>query len=281
MSDRRRRRLLLGVASLMLSVAAHAAADSVYLEELTSAEVAARIARGATTVLLPVGGTEQNGAHMVLGKHNVRARMLAGRIAQRLGDALVAPVMAYAPEGAIDPPTQHMRWAGTITVPEPVFEATLESAARSLRRHGFRQLVLLGDHGGYQSALQRAAERVNRDAKSQPAFRVVALREYYRAATADYAAMLRTQGHADAEIGQHAGLADTSLALAVDASLVRAEAMAVAPPAGSGVSGDPRRASAALGQRGLDHIVDASVATIRGLPPLNRAQPTSNKKGSP
>jgi creatinine amidohydrolase/Fe(II)-dependent formamide hydrolase-like protein len=271
----RRARRAAGVALLLAAtLPAHAAADSVFLEELTSTELRERIGGGTVTALLPIGGTEQNGAHMVLGKHNVRVRALAGRIAERLGNAVVAPVIAYVPEGTIEPPTSHMRWAGTITLPEPVFEATLEAAARSLRRHGFAQVVLLGDHGGYQAAMQRASERVNRESRPAAVFRMLALRQYYRAATTDFAAMLRAEGFADAEIGQHAGLADTALALAVDSAIVRPAAMAAAPQAGSGVSGDQRRASAALGQRGLDHIVDVSVSAIRQLPPLSRPKPT-------
>ena len=68
-------------------------------------------------------------------------------IARALGDALVAPVIAYVPEGAIAPPTGHMRFPGTITTPEDAFEKVLESAARSFKAHGFRAIVLLGDHG--------------------------------------------------------------------------------------------------------------------------------------
>jgi creatinine amidohydrolase/Fe(II)-dependent formamide hydrolase-like protein len=253
----------------LLASPVQAGGDSVFLEELTSTELRARIDRGATTVLLPIGGTEQNGAHLVLGKHNQRSRLLAGRIALRLGDAVVAPVIAYVPDGAIDPPRQHMRWSGTISVPEPAFEATLEAAARSFRQHGFRQVVLLGDHGGYQRSMERAADRVNREAEAQRSFRVIALREYYLAATTDFAAMLRAGGFGNAEIGQHAGLADTALALAADASLVRTHELAARP--GSGVSGDPRRANAALGRRGLDHIVEASASAIRRMPALNSA----------
>ena len=102
---------------------AAAAPTSVMLEELTSTELRDRIAGGATTVLVPIGGTEQNGPHMVLGKHNVRVHVLATRIAERLGNAVVAPVIAYVPEGAIDPPTSHMRWPGTISISETAFEA--------------------------------------------------------------------------------------------------------------------------------------------------------------
>ena len=74
-----------------------------------------QIVAGKTTVIVPIGGTEQNGPHMVLGKHNVRVKALAGKIAQALGNALVAPVVAYVPEGSIEPPTAHMRFPGTIT----------------------------------------------------------------------------------------------------------------------------------------------------------------------
>src|SRR5688572_31182010 len=142
--------------------ASHAASNSVWLEELTSVELRERIAGGSTTVLVPIGGTEQNGAHLALGKHNVRVRVLAARIAEQLGHTLIAPVLAYVPEGDIDPPTQHMRHAGTLSVPVAAFESVLEGAARSLRRHGFRDVVLLGGHGGYQARLTRVDGKLTR-----------------------------------------------------------------------------------------------------------------------
>ena len=242
-----------------------AAPPEVSLEAMTSPEVRAAIAGGTTTVLIPIGGTEQNGAHMVLGKHNVRARLLAERIARDLGHALVAPVLAYVPEGAIEPPVAHMRWAGTISVPEQVFEATLDAAAASLAHHGFRDIVLLGDHGGYQAVLERAAARFNAGAAARGGARVTALREYYRAAEVDYAAWLQTQGFDAAAIGEHAGLLDTSLALAVDPALVRRDLLGRPPKPGErdGVRGDPRGASAELGRSGVERIVAASVAAIR------------------
>jgi creatinine amidohydrolase/Fe(II)-dependent formamide hydrolase-like protein len=252
----RRRCVVAAIACVSAAGAARAAADSVWLEELTSPELRARIAAGATTVLVPVGGTEQNGAHLTLGKHNVRARVLAERIAQRLGQTLVAPVIAYAPEGETDPPTQHMRYAGTLSITPAAFESLLDGAARSLHKHGFRHVVLLGDHGGYQSSLQRAAERLSRQWRDATA--VIALTEYYTAAQ-DFNRALISRGYTAQEIGQHAGLADTALAWAADASLVRAEALRPS----DGVSGDPRRANAELGRDGIEHIVAASVAAIQ------------------
>src|SRR5690348_6922738 len=135
--------------------------DSVFIDDLTWTELRDAIAAGKTTVIVPIGGTEQNGPHMALGKHNVRVRALSDKVARTLGNALVAPVIAYAPEGSVDPPTQHMRFPGTLTIPDAVFETTLEFAARSLRRAGFRDVVFLGDHGGYQKNELAAAARLN------------------------------------------------------------------------------------------------------------------------
>jgi len=176
----------------LLLAALPASAQSLFLEELTSPEVRDAIRAGTTTALVPIGDTEWNGDHMVLGKHNVRAKFLAGRIAERLGNALVAPVVAYVPEGAIDPPTQHMKHAGTITIPADVFEKTLTSTARSLQHHGFKTVVLLGDHGGYLASLRKVAGQV----------KGVVVPDYYREM-------------------EHAGVDDTAAALAADPKLVR------------------------------------------------------------
>lgn len=237
---------------------------SVFLEELTSPELAAAIRAGKTTILVPIGGTEQNGPHMVLGKHNVRAKVLASRIARELGNALVAPVITYVPEGSVNPPTGHMRYPGTITVPAEVYRRVLESAARSFRLAGFRDIVFLGDHGDYQKDNEIVARQLEREWASAPV-RVYAIVEYYRAATNGFAKSLKARGYSDAEIGLHAGLADTSLALAVDPGLVRPEQQQATPGTSAlpGVSGDPRRATAELGKPGIDAIVTQSVAAIR------------------
>ncbi len=258
--------LLVGLQLVGLQ-SAHAAKATPYLEDMTWVELRARIDAGATTVLVPIGGTEQNGAHMVLGKHNVRVHLLAGKIAERLGDAVLAPVLAYVPEGRIAPPQAHMRYTGTISISDATFEALLESIARSLHQHGFQDIVFLGDHGGYQQDMVRVATRLNREwAQRGEAARAHALLAYYAASQAEYVAMLEARGFSAHEIGVHAGLADTSLTLALDPALVREAQLGPAPPKpGSGTDGDPRRATAALGQLGVDHIVDASVKSIRAL----------------
>ena len=232
------------------------------LEDMTSTELASAVRDGVTTALVPIGGTEQNGAHIALGKHNARAAALALRIAERLGYTLVAPVIAYVPEGRIEPATEHMRFAGTISVPEPAFEQVLTGAARSLRAAGMRTIVLLGDHGGYQRSLQSVAERLSREWRNT-GVRVLAPTEYYRAASRGFDDILRKRGYSDAEIGVHGGLADTALSLALTPALVRADRLADAART-PGVTGDARRATAELGELGVALIVDATASAITG-----------------
>ncbi|MGC1819038.1 MAG: creatininase family protein [Casimicrobiaceae bacterium] len=240
------------------------AQDSVYIEQLTTTEVQAALAAGKTTVIVPIGGTEQSGPHMVLGKHDVRVGILAGRIATALGNALVAPVIAYVPEGNVDPPSSHMRFAGTISIPVDVFERTLEAAARSFAVHGFRDIVFIGDHGGYQRSEVAVAGRLNREWAHRPA-RAHAILEYYRVTETDYVRALEARGLSKAEIGTHGGVADTSLSLALDPKLVRMDVLRAGKDldAAHGVYGDPRRSSAELGQLGVDAIVSRTVAAIR------------------
>lgn len=235
--------------------------DTVLLDELTWTELRDQIGAGKTTVIVPIGGTEQNGPHMVLGKHNVRVKALSAKIARALGNAVVAPVIAYVPEGSIAPPSGHMRFPGTITVPDATFEQLLAAAARSFKAHGFRDIVFLGDHGGYQANEQAVADRLNREWAASTV-RVHAVVEYYRLAETGFAQSLKSRGYSEQEIGTHAGLADTSLALAVDPHLVRFDRLQSAAGNAAGVYGDPRHASAELGQVGIDAIVAQTVAAI-------------------
>ncbi len=245
------------------------AQKSVYLEELTTTEVAAMVKNSPSVVIIPVGGTEQNGPHMAIGKHNTRVKVLAGRIAAQLSAAnlptLVAPIVSYVPEGNISPPTEHMKWPGTVSISEETFKSMLLSAARSFRQHGFTDIVLIGDHGGYQSALAAVEATFNKE-KSKAKVHYIA--DYYRATASTqsgYIAALRAKGLSDYEMGTHAGSADTSLQMAVDAGSVKPDKFAEATKSGrdGGTLGDPRTATAALGQIGADATVKMSVLAIQ------------------
>ena len=243
------------------------ALPSVWLESMTSVELRQRLDRGEVhTAIVPVGGTEQTGPHLTLGKHNARVAALSQSIAQKMGQTVVAPVMAYVPEGQISPATGHMRWSGTLSVPVPVFEGLVEAAARSLCAHGLRTVVLLGDHGDYQSSLTRVAQKLKPTGTGK--CRVLAITAYYRAAVDDAHALLKAQGFSDAEIGQHGGVADTALSMALAPSTVRPQALAQAAAAGvrGGVTGDPRRATAELGRQLALKIEERTLQALRQAP---------------
>jgi creatinine amidohydrolase/Fe(II)-dependent formamide hydrolase-like protein len=257
------------IAFVALALAVHAAwaqvPQSVQLQNFTWTELREQLHAGKTTVIIPIGGTEQSGPYIAVGKHNVRAGFLAEKIAQRLGNALVAPVVSYVPEGGYAPPTSHMRFPGTITIPDDVFEKMLESAANSFAVHGFRTIVFLGDHGGYQKDLKQVVARLNKSWAGKNA-RAILPAAYYETSSDGYAQLLRQRGIRDDEIGTHAGLADTSLQLAVAPQMVRLSQLRNAPRPGAadGVyGGDPRRSSVELGQMGVDAIVSRTVDAIR------------------
>jgi creatinine amidohydrolase len=260
------RTFILASALATLSLSAFAQApDTVFIEELTWTEVRDAIKAGKTTVILPTGGTEQNGPHMVLGKHNFIIRHTADRIARALGNTLVAPVVAYVPEGTIEPPSGHMRYPGAITLPNEHYMKLLEYAARSFKVNGFKDIVFIGDSGGNQKGLEEVARALNKE-WAGTGVRVHFVPEYYSGSGEAFRAWLESQGEKPDDIGTHAGITDTSQLLAVDPKQIRKDKLADRGGfEGSGVSGNPTRASVAYGKKGLDIKVDMTIRRIREL----------------
>ncbi len=242
------------------------AAPQVEFQRLTWTEIQNAIHAGYDTIIVPVGGTEQSGPYIAVGKHNVRAQALADQIARTLGNTLVAPVIAYVPEGGTSPRTSHMRFPGTISVTPAVFSGLLHSVAESFRVQGFRLVAFIGDHGGYRAEMCRTAEDINRS-WARTGARAACIDDYYTVISGAYDQALRARGLA-ADVGTHAELSDTSLMLAVDPSMVRTEALRAAPkpgPADGVYGGDPRPSTAELGQIGVTMQIKAAVAEIRKL----------------
>jgi len=131
--------------------------DTVFLEEMTWMEVRDALRAGRTTAIIATGGVEQNGPYLVTGKHNVILRATTEAIARELGNALVAPIVPFVPEGEIDPPSGHMLYPGTISVRQSTFRDLLTDMARSLKSHGFEEVILLGDSGGNQEGMAYVA----------------------------------------------------------------------------------------------------------------------------
>jgi creatinine amidohydrolase/Fe(II)-dependent formamide hydrolase-like protein len=254
------------IASFLLLSPAFALAappDTVFLEELTWTEVRDLLAAGKTTVIVASAGNEQNGPHMVLGKHEYIVKHAADRIARKLGNALVAPIVTYVPEGAIDPPSGHMRYPGTISLPNVYFMKIYEYAARSLKAHGFTDIVFLGDSGGNQNGMEEVALALNAEWRGGKT-RVHFVPEYY--SDNGFTDWLKTQGETDESIGTHAGISDTSQLLAVAPQHIRKDKLAKGGGfEGSGVTGDPTKATEAFGKKGIDFKVETAVARIQKL----------------
>ncbi len=240
--------LSLLVATVFLAISSARAESTLLIEEMTWPEVAAAIKAGKQTAIIYAGSTEQNGPHMVLGKHNFVARHLAVMIARELGDALVYPVLPFAPTGDLALRSGHMRFPGSVSLREDVFGEVIRDMVLSAVDAGFRDILIMGDHGEGQNRLAAVARAI--DQITRPS----GIRVFYVDA-------VYTQS-----VGEHAGREDTSMLMAVDSQRhwVRKDRLGQADAA-NGVDADPKGASVAEGRRLLDVRVRAAVRQIREL----------------
>ncbi len=237
--------------------------DGVELKDMTWVEVRSAVDAGFTTVIVPTGGIEQNGPHMVLGKHDYIVSEAARRIAKDVGRTLVAPVVSYVPQGEYDPPTGNMRFPGTVGVPQAVLEGVLEGIARSLKAGGFKTICFVGDHGGSQAAQAAVAKRLSAE-WVKDGVGVHQIDRYYD--DQKQIERLMSEGRSLDEIGQHASIIDTSELMSVDpkgVNLARSGKKWTLEP--TGVVGDPGSAEPVLGSKLLTMRIDAAVAQIKQI----------------
>jgi creatinine amidohydrolase len=195
-----------------------AALDSVFVEELTWMEVRDALKAGKTTVIIPTGGVEQNGPYLATGKHNYILRATSEAIARKLGNALVAPIVPFVPEGDIDPPTGHMKYPGTISLTEDTYQHLLTDICASFKMHGFQHIVMIGDSGGNQRGMKAVAGSLNQKWAGGKT-RVHFIPEYY-----DYPGVnrwLKSQGIEQKNEGLHDDFAVTAIMMTVDPTTVR------------------------------------------------------------
>lgn len=235
--------------------------DSVFLEELTWMEIRDALKAGTTTIIVPTGGVEQNGPYLAAGKHNYILRATTDAIARKLGKTLVAPIVAFVPEGDIDPPTSHMKYPGTISLTEETYQRLLIDICASLKTHGFRDIILIGDSGGNQTGMKAVAETLNTkwaDGKARVHF----IPEYY-----NYGGLgkwLKTQGINQVDEGLHDDFAITAQMMYVDPTTVRAKQRQAAGKFSiNGVSLDPIEKTKEWGKRIVDYRAETTVAAIK------------------
>jgi len=240
------------------------ALDSVFIEELTWLEVRDALRAGKTTAIIATGGVEQNGPYLATGKHNYVLRATTEAIARKLGDALVAPIVAFVPEGDIAPPSGHMKYPGTISLRQATYKALLTDIAESLRTHGFRRVVLIGDSGGNQQGMKEvAAELSGKWAAAGAAIHFIP--EYYDFYNSGaLSKWMESQGVRETDEGHHDNVAITAMMMAVDPGAVRMkQRRAKGKFSINGVALDPAEKTIALGRRAIEHRATVTVAAIR------------------
>jgi len=248
---------------------------SPYIEQMTWTEIRDAMAAGTTRVIVPIGGTEQNGPHMVMGKHNYVITFAAGLMAERIGGALIAPTVAWVPEGSYEREGFGDK-PGVITNPSPSYNNLLEAAARSLASHGFTEILFIADSGGDQPGMDEVATRLNAE-WAGGATKVFALTDYYAKGQEWSRAWLMAEYGYDMEtIGSHAGITDTSAVMYVFPDGVRNDRryrLGGRPDAG--VTGDPTLATREIGRMVVNFKVVGAMQQYEAL----KAPPRQGRRG--
>jgi creatinine amidohydrolase/Fe(II)-dependent formamide hydrolase-like protein len=246
---------------------------NVEFDMMTWPEVKKAMAGGKTTALVYNGGTEQRGPQNVNGGHTLMARETVRAIAIKLGNAIAAPVLPFSPNNAsADLP-------GTIGLTPDLFAAINEQVAEQLIKTGFKNIVLMGDHGGGQQQLGEVAKKLAAKYASQ-GIKVVFCNDVYSTANDDFDKWLQANGY---PTSSHAGIPDTSemLYLGADKGWTKKELVKDAlgdpvlpqgqrpdpskPRVNNGISGDGRRSTPELGKKIFDMKVDYAVKQIKTL----------------
>jgi creatinine amidohydrolase/Fe(II)-dependent formamide hydrolase-like protein len=154
-----------------------------------------------------------------------------------------------------------MKYPGTIGVTEDTFRRLLTDVCTSLRVHGFRNILLIGDHGPDQDGLEQVAADLTRkwaDGKT----RVRYIADYYD--DGDVAKWLASQGLKEVDEGLHDDFMMEAQMLVVDPSTVRMkERIAAGRFRINGIDLAPAEKSIEWGRRIVEFRTDKTVAAIR------------------
>ena len=251
-------KLIQALILLLCTNVAHAQFSPPFIEDMTWVEVRDAVAAGKTTALYYAGSTEQNGPHMTTGKHNLIAKFVVARIATELGNALAYPVMPFAPTGDAIKKTEHMAYAGSVSVSEETFARVAREAAQSAQAAGFKCIVLMGDHGGGQAALGAVAKELTAQWRKE-GIRVIHAFDVYERSNQMAMALLKER---KLPYGDHASIIDTSELMYVSPSSVRLGKRTQANPT-TGSSGYAQQATAVLGKQLIGFKIRAAVEQIR------------------
>jgi creatinine amidohydrolase len=234
------------------------------IEEMTWPEVRDAIKGGKRRVIVMLGAMEQHGPHMPIGTDTYLGYATGVRLAGRLGDALVAPVVSLGYS------VGHLPMAGTVSIEESTLEAVIVDVCRSLAHHGFREIILLCSHGGNYHALANVLPKLRSEHASIRISAITDFDEWLEAAK-EFA---RREGLDMTRVGVHAGQGETSLMLVWRPDLVQMDKAVegftgdasirwkskVPPPmdtmSPTGILGDARGSTAAIGEKMLTERIE-------------------------
>lgn len=263
-------RRLASVAALALSCAVvqpaiSRAADapalpSVWLADLTWLELRTAMQQGVDTVLLPLGGIEARGSHLVLGANNRVLTSIATAAAKKDQWTLIAPVVPFAPEIS-DDSLGTLRWPGTLHMSPDSIGSLVAEVTASLKVHGIHHLILLTNQPAAADALRDTARALNKSWAVEGV--VVGLADVSpdSAFEKDLLAKFRLTPEQN---GDHGGLIETAEMLACCSDGVRQSTLPRTPGAveASGASGRPDLATSDIGRASLEHKITSVLATI-------------------
>jgi creatinine amidohydrolase len=266
--------MLTSLACMPLIASSATPADTpqlVEFEKMTWVEVQAALAAGRTTALIYTGGVEERGPQDVNGGHNLMAHATVEAIARRLGNAIFMPVLPFTPNEA-DP-----RFPGTIGLTNELLEAILTRIAEQSIVNGFRNIILMGDHGGGQPRVYEKVAQALDGKYGARGIHVYYCDDVYRANEA-FDRSLTARGYPPSF---HAGIPDTSLMLYLDKDHTWVRQSLIKGAVGSpivngkpqlgpegplnGIIGDARRSDPQLGRQLFMMKVDYAVRQIRGF----------------
>lgn len=240
---------------------------------MTWPEVKAALAAGKTTALFYTGGTEQRGPQNANAGHNLIATANVRAIASKLGNAIAMPVLPYTPNNA------SAEFPGTIGLTNEILSQILERLSEQAIATGFKNVVIMSDHGGGQPKIYEDVAKKLTDKYASQGIHVYYCDQVYRKAADDFNKYLADNKY---PLDQHGGIPDTSEMLYLGGETwVRKDLLPTAlgdpvplpgTPFGAGVKkinngivGDARRSSAELGKRLNEMKIEYAVKQIQGF----------------
>jgi creatinine amidohydrolase/Fe(II)-dependent formamide hydrolase-like protein len=272
--------LTLVTAVMLTQVPGHAAAAGaksthlVEFETMTWPEVKDALAAGKTTALIYTGGVEERGPQNANGGHNMMAYATVKAIAEKLGNAIFMPVLPYTPNNAkADMP-------GTIGITTDLLAAMLERISEQSIVNGFKNVIIMGDHGGGQPKVYEEVAKKLNDKYSPQGIHVYYCNQVYTPANDAFNDYLASNGYPPS---LHGGIPDTAEMMYLDKDTIWVRKNLVATALGdpvvdgkgqvgpnsphNGITGDARRSTAKLGKKIFDMKVDYAVKQIQSLVP--------------